>query len=169
MIENKGEMKKIMRGNYIAEIFIDILDGKVDPLINTICSNPFDFSIPIFKEHKDNFTFSKNLVIMWDFNCDSIVGFLTDKKVFIEYFFEDGPNRYKVVASNYQQFCFYVLKRFVESHGLIDSKILSEKMRFKYYDKILDIYNSSYEQKSDLKDKLQLIFTKIEEWENKGL
>lgn len=132
-----------------------ILEGDVPTELRTICSPPFEFSYPVFFEHPDGFPHADQLLILWDDGGTSLVGYLMTDGVFIEWYFEDGPDSAKVIGSNYQQLAFFVIRQYFNSFSdEVAAEKIANDLEFAHWDGMMQVYAEGAESEGDRLTKL---------------
>ena len=102
MIQNKRQLVDAIKAAGLPQNLLKIWDGDVPVQLRYTLQDPSSF-FEAFLMHPEGFPSPDELVILWQTNGESIVGYLSVTGIFIRNYLEDGPDDYDVLGSTYQQ------------------------------------------------------------------
>ena len=144
MIQNKQELFDAITSLGFPKNLLKIWDSEVPAQIHHVLQEPsrlFD----AFLAYPEAFPSSDELVILWETNGDSIVGFLRDSGVFVRHYLERGPTQVDVLGSTYQQMISECIANLIAREVADDElRECADFLDFQYLEQLKDfVYNDS--------------------------
>lgn len=136
MIKNREDLVNAITSDDIEFDVNDIWDGNVNSYITYTCEPPLS-TFNAFLAAPEMFPFPSELLILWETNATTIIGYLREQKKYIRYCIEDGPEDYDVIGDTYQQMLGVLMAKLVSRSVPKDDLVeISNFFHFKYLDDI---------------------------------
>lgn len=141
MITQKNDVLAALDKLALPQFVKAIAEDNVPIELSPFCLSPFRRIYPAFFEHPDGFPHPDQLLILWEDGGYSLIGYLTSDKVFIQWYFEDSADTFDVIASNYQQLAFFVMRQYFDAFSdEVKAKAIANIIEFAHWDGMMQIY-----------------------------
>jgi hypothetical protein len=102
MIQNKQALFKVIQSSGLPDNLLKIRESDVPARLRYTLQNPCSF-FDAFLSHPEMFPSADELLILWQTNGESIVGFRQKTGDFIRNYLEEGPEKIQILGTTYQQ------------------------------------------------------------------
>lgn len=132
MIKSKLELFDALKSEGIPLDFEAVWNNTVPEKVRYICQAP-DLMFEAFLRAPEMFPFPNELLVLWETNSNSIVGYLRRQGKYIRYYVEDGPGDYEEIGETYQQMISDLFGKLISRGvGGEDLRDLADFFNFEY-------------------------------------
>lgn len=150
MLTRQEDVIAVLHELGLPQFLTRILQGDVPTELDSFCLSPFRHMYPAFFEHPEGFPHPDQLLILWDDGGYSLIGYLRTDKVFIQWYLEDSPVVFDVIASNYQQLAFFVMRQYFDAFSdEVKAKVIANIIEFAHWDEMMQIYAKATDLKPE--------------------
>tara|TARA_R110001592_G_scaffold199852_1_gene448502 strand:- start:3535 stop:4020 length:486 start_codon:yes stop_codon:yes gene_type:complete len=132
VIRSREQLFNAIRAAHLPENLLRIWEDDVPSRLQYTLQNPASF-FEAFLSHPEGFPSPDELLILWQTNGQSIVGYLPSSRIFILNYLEDGPDEIEVLGESYQQMLSGLIAKLI-MREVPDAELLKcvEFLGFKY-------------------------------------
>ncbi|SFQ35632.1 hypothetical protein [Enterovibrio norvegicus] len=139
------ELKKLN----LPKVFQDIWSSSVPSILCSRFDSPARMA-EMLEQHPDGFSESGQLVPLWEINGHTLIGYLKSDRQFIEWFYEDGPEEYKVISDTYKGVQGYIFRSFLYSKKNDELKELAKIFELNDIESLIRFKNTNENWEDDI-------------------
>lgn len=132
MIESREQLFEAIQAARLPTNLLRIWQDDVPSRLQYTLQNPSSF-FDAFLVHPEGFPSPDELLILWQTNGESVVGYLPSSETFIRNYLEDGPEEVEVLGESYQQMLSELFAKLIMREvPEVEIQVCAEFLDFKF-------------------------------------